>query len=186
MNFEPLSKRPMRVLERPTDVECLSKNPARTTPGYADESYSKEFSLSSVFYASFLDHMYRRRNEQVMAKPTNLNFMSTPISNCRNSILFIRLPSIVLGLPPLNPCPHFVKPIKLLPKSELPPGQYHHFRLTSRVTSSPTKSTTFGRSSRVTCFNWPTGVLQTHQAFCPNNRAQVLPAVLNQRAYQIC
>jgi len=126
MNFEPLSKRPMRVLERPTDVECLSKNPARTTPGYADESYSKEFSLSSVFYASFLDHMYRRRNEQVMAKPTNLNFMSTPISNCRNSILFIRLPSIVLGLPPLNPCPHFVKPIKLLPKSELPPGQYHH------------------------------------------------------------
>jgi len=96
MNFEPLSKRPMRVLERPTDVECLSKNPARTTPGYADESYSKEFSLSSVFYASFLDHMYRRRNEQVMAKPTNLNFMSTPISNCRNSILFIRLPRLFL------------------------------------------------------------------------------------------
>ena len=31
----PLSNRPMRALERPADVEFRSKNPARTTPGYA-------------------------------------------------------------------------------------------------------------------------------------------------------
>ena len=30
-----LSNRPMQALERPADVEFRSKNPARTTPGYA-------------------------------------------------------------------------------------------------------------------------------------------------------
>jgi len=34
----PVSKRPMRVLGRPADVECLSKNPART-PVIAHKSH---------------------------------------------------------------------------------------------------------------------------------------------------
>ena len=35
MKLVPVSKRPMRALERPADVEFRSKNPVRTTPGYA-------------------------------------------------------------------------------------------------------------------------------------------------------
>ena len=106
------------------------------------------------------------------------------ISNCRHSILSVRLPSIV---PRLNTCPHTFKPMKLPLQFELPPGpinattpphiSYHFFD----SPSSPPHSRGLCAWPPNSYSNRSTGNLRAHRSFsCPNNCAQVPPVWLNQ------